>query len=285
MHETESAQTSLSFEFFPPRSPEAVAKLASTCSELTALKPEFFSVTYGAGGSTRDLTLDTVLSVKTQTRVDTAPHLSCVGSSLDDILATLESYSVAGITRLVALRGDMPSGTTGLGELRFASELVAFIRREYGARFHLEVAAYPEVHPQAAGAQADLDHFKEKVDAGADSAITQYFYNPDAYFRFVDSCSAAGIDIPIIAGIMPVTNYTNLKRFSDMCGAEIPRWMLKRLQDFGDDRESLQAFGIDVTTALCERLMDAPVPGFHFYSMNQSQACIAVCSNLGLAGK
>ncbi len=223
MHETESAQTSLSFEFFPPRSPEAVAKLASTCSELTALKPEFFSVTYGAGGSTRDLTLDTVLSVKTQTRVDTAPHLSCVGSSLDDIRATLESYSVAGITRLVALRGDMPSGTTGLGELRFASELVAFIRREYGARFHLEVAAYPEVHPQAAGAQADSrPTLKRKSMPAQIARLPSTSITRTRIFVSLIVAVPPASTSPSLLASCRLPSYTNLKRFSDMCGAEIP---------------------------------------------------------------
>ena len=279
------AATGLSFEFFPPRSPEAVAKLTTTCRELATLTPDFFSVTYGAGGSTRELTLETVVELHRDTGIDGAPHLSCVGSSIADIRTTLERYRAAGITRVIALRGDMPSGTTGLGELRYASELVEFIRSEFGRAMRLEVAAYPEVHPQAAGAKADLDNFKRKVDAGADAAITQYFYNPDAYFRFVDSCRAAAIEIPITAGIMPVTNYTNLKRFSDMCGAEIPRWLLKRLQDFGDDRVSIQAFGIDVTTSLCERLLREQVPGFHFYTMNQYQASVEICANLGLTRK
>ncbi|MCZ6772880.1 MAG: methylenetetrahydrofolate reductase [NAD(P)H] [Proteobacteria bacterium] len=272
----------LSFEFFPPRTPEAAARLETTRRKLTELNPGFFSVTFGAGGSTRDLTLETVLEIRDDTGVDSAPHVSCFGFPIREIRAVLERYRRAGIRRLVALRGDMPSGTTGFGELRFANELVEFIRNETGEVFHIEVAAYPEVHPQSPGASADLENFKRKVDAGANGAITQYFYNPDAYFRFVESCGGAGIDIPIVPGIMPITNYSQLKRFSDMCGAEIPRWILKRLQDFGDDRAAIRAFGVDVTTRLCERLLSEGAPGLHFYTMNQHEASVAVCTNLNL---
>ncbi len=284
MSHAEPQHTALSFEFFPPRTTEAAAKLATTQVRLAALAPEFFSVTFGAGGSTRELTLETVLASRAATAVDGAPHISCVGFRLADIRAVLEQYVAAGIRRLVALRGDMPSGATGAGELRYANELVAFIRRETGDHFHIEVAAYPETHPQAAGASADLDHFKRKVDAGANGAITQYFYNADAYFRFVDRAQAAGITVPIVPGIMPITNYANLRRFSEMCGAEIPRWIAKSLQDFADDRAAIQAFGIEVTTALCARLLAAGVPGLHFYSMNQAEASLAVCANLRLSG-
>ncbi len=283
MPHSDSAALHLSFEFFPPRSPEAVARLVTTRSKLAALGPEFFSVTFGAGGSTRSQTLETVLELREATGVESAPHISCIGFPLAEIRAVLERYREAGIRRLVALRGDMPSGTTGFGELRYANELVAFIRAEFGDTFRIEVAAYPEVHPQAPGAGADLDNFRRKVEAGADGAITQYFYNADAYFRFVEAAEAAGVRVPIVPGVMPVTNYSNLKRFSDMCGAEIPRWILKRLQDFGDDRASIQAFGIDITTRLCERLVSEGAPGLHFYTMNQFEAAVAVCANLDLA--
>ncbi len=272
----------VSFEFFPPRTEEGRARLQLTRARLAALKPEYFSVTFGAGGSTRTLTLETVLELRAETGIDSAPHISCIGFAVNDIVETLERYRDAGITRLVALRGDMPSGTTGFGELRFADELVALIRENFADAFHVEVAAYPEVHPQAVGASADLDNFRRKVDAGADGAITQYFYNPDAYARFIERCRGVGIEIPIVPGIMPITNYSNLKRFSDMCGAEIPRWMMMQLRDFGDDRQAIQSFGIEVGTRLCETLISHGAPGLHFYSMNQHEAAGAICSNLGL---
>lgn len=273
---------SFSCEFFPPRSPEAHAKLATACERLAALAPKFFSVTFGAGGSTRDLTLDTVLRIRAATNIETAPHLSCIGTPLAELREVLQHYRAAGVRRLVVLRGDMPSGTSGFGELRFASELVEFVRRETGSAFHIEVAAYPEFHPQAPSATADLQNFKRKVEAGADSAITQYFYNPDAYFRFVDSCRALGLQIPIVPGIMPILNVTQLARFSEMCGAEIPRWIMKRLHDFGDDRGAIRSFGIEVTTALCARLLENGAPGLHFYTMNQYEATETVCRHLGL---
>lgn len=282
MNMSEQRPAAVSFEFFPPRTPEAVAKLRTTRAALKGLAPEFFSVTFGAGGSTRDLTLETVLATREETGVESAPHVSCIGFPVAEIRAVLERYRAEGIRRLVALRGDLPSGTTGFGELRFANELVAFIRAETGDTFHIEVAAYPEVHPQATGAAADLENFRRKVEAGADSAITQYFYNPDAYFRFVEQCESLGIAIPIVPGVMPIINYSQLKRFSDMCGAEIPRWILMRLRDFGDDRASIRAFGIDVTTQLCARLLEQGAPGLHFYTMNQHEAPHAVCENLGL---
>ena len=284
MNRPENKAGNVSFEFFPPRTHEAVARLETTRRKLAALKPEFFSVTFGAGGSTRDLTLETVLDVRQDTGIDSAPHISCIGFPISDIRKVLERYDDAGIGRLVALRGDMPSGTTGFGELRFANELVEFIRSETGDRFRIEVAAYPEVHPQSQSAESDLDSFKRKVDAGANGAITQYFYNADGYFHFVERCRAAAIEIPIVPGVMPITNYSQLKRFSDMCGAEIPRWILKRLQDFGDDRSSIRAFGVDVTTGLCERLLSGGAPGLHFYTMNQFEASTAICSNLNLLG-
>lgn len=282
MKPANASPPTISFEFFPPRTPEAIGKLQTTRQALTGLAPAFFSVTFGAGGSTRDLTLETVLDLHANTGIDSAPHISCIGFPLESIRAVLARYRESGIKRIVALRGDLPSGTTGFGELRFANELVEFIRRETGDAFYIEVAAYPEVHPQAAGASADLENFKHKVEAGADGAITQYFYNTDAYFRFVDNCAALAIDIPIVPGIMPIINYTQLKRFSDACGAEIPRWIIKRLQDFGDDRPSIRSFGIDVASRLCERLLTEGAPGLHFYTMNQFRASAAVCENVGL---
>ena len=271
-----------SFEFFPPRTAEGRGKMELTRDRLAALNPDFFSVTFGAGGSTRELTLETVLDIIEVTGINAAPHLSCMGFPLEKISAVLQEFLAQGIRRVVALRGDMPSGTTGFGELRYANELVEFIRSETGSAFHIEVAAYPEFHPQSISAEDDLNNFKRKVEAGANSAITQYFYNPDAYFRFVDSCLKIGIDIPIVPGIMPIINYTQLMRFSEMCGAEIPRWIVRRLRDFGDDRISIRAFGIDVTTELCRRLLEQGVPGLHFYTMNQFEASEAIWRNLGI---
>jgi methylenetetrahydrofolate reductase (NADPH) len=271
-----------SFEFFPPRTPEAVGKLQTTRDRLARLKPDFFSVTFGAGGSTRDLTFETVQEIKRATGIDAAPHISCIGTPVTTIREVLQRYKEAGIRQVVALRGDMPSGTVGWGELRYANELVEFIRRETGDWFHIEVAAYPEVHPQAGSAQEDLRNFKRKVDAGADGAITQYFFNPDAYFRFVDDCRRLGITIPITPGVMPITNFTQLMRFSEGCGAEIPRWIQKRMRDFGDDRVSIRRFGIDVTTELCRRLLERGAPGLHIYTMNQHEPAEAIWENLGL---
>ncbi len=273
----------LSFEFFPPRTPEAVGRLELTRARLARFDPAFFSVTFGAGGSTRDLTLETVLAVRAATGIECAPHISCIGTPAAELREILQRYLAHDIKRVVALRGDMPSGLTGFGELRYANELVEFIRRETGRDFHIEVAAYPEFHPQAPTAAADLANFKRKVEAGADSAITQYFFNPDAYFRFVDDCTRMGITIPIVPGIMPITNFSQLARFSDMCGAEIPRWLAKRLRDFGDDRAAIRDFGIDVTTALCARLLERGAPGLHFYTMNQFEALEAVFQRLGLS--
>ncbi len=274
-----------SYEFFPPRTPGAKVKLERTQEKLAALKPKYFSVTFGAGGSTRELTLETVVATTAATGIESAPHISCIGFPLEKIRAVLRTYHASGITRVVALRGDLPSGTTGVGELRHANELVEFIRQETGSLFYIEVAAYPEFHPQSNSAADDLRNFKRKVEAGADSAITQYFYNPDAYFRFVDSALNSGINIPIIPGIMPIINFTELMRFSDMCGTEIPRWIVGRLRDFGDDRASIRAFGIDVTTELCRRLLDQGVPGLHFYTMNQYEASEAIWHNLGMGGR
>ena len=277
-----TSERALSFEFFPPRTTAAAARFATTRDRLAALAPDFFSVTFGAGGSTQEQTLETVLGIMDATGIAAAPHISCVGMTLEKIRTVLAEYRARGIRRIVALRGDLPSGTTGVGELRYANELVAFIREETGDAFHIEVAAYPEFHPQARSAAADLENFRRKVAAGADSAITQYFYNPDAYFRFLDSCEALGIDIPIVPGIMPIINFTQLMRFSDMCGAEIPRWIVHRLRDFGDDRDSIRAFGIDVTTELCRGLLERGAPGLHIYSMNQAAASEAIWQNLGL---
>jgi methylenetetrahydrofolate reductase (NADPH) len=280
--QADGKQTNFSIEFFPPRSPEAQDRFEVARDKLAELKPSFFSVTFGAGGSTREKTLETVTAITEATGIEGVPHLSCIGYPLQNIRSVLEQYKSKGIRRIVALRGDMPSGTTGVGELRYANELVELIRKETGSTFHIEVAAYPEFHPQAISAAVDLQNFKRKVDAGADSAITQYFYNPDAYFRFIDSCNSLGIDIPIVPGIMPITNVTQLIRFSEMCGAEIPRWIVSRLRDFGDDRASIRAFGIDVTTELCRRLLEQGVSGLHIYSMNQYQAATAVWHNLGI---
>jgi len=272
-----------SFEFFPARTPEAVIKLETTFACLAKLNPDYFSVTFGAGGSTREPTFATVKNISEKTTIEAAPHISCMGVMTEEILEVLETYRSAGITKLVALRGDMPSGSAGgSGQLRYANELVEFIRKETGDHFHIEVAAYPEFHPQAANASEDLMNFKRKVDAGANGAVTQYFYNPDAYFRFVDSCEKLGIDIPIVAGVMPIINCSSLVRFSEACGAEIPRWILKRLQEFGDDRPAIREFGIDVTTELCDHLLSGGAPGIHFYTMNQSAASEAIWNNLNL---
>ena len=273
-----------SFEFFPARTPESVVKLATTFGRLAKLKPDYFSVTFGAGGSTREPTFETVKNIREKTEIDTAPHISCMGVTTDEILEVLESYRSVGINKLVTLRGDLPSGSAGgSGQLRYANELVEFIRKETGDHFHIEVAAYPEFHPQASNASEDLRNFKRKVDAGANGAVTQYFYNPDAYFRFVDSCEKLGIDIPIVAGVMPIINCSQLVRFSEACGAEIPRWILKRLQEFGDDRPAIREFGIDVTTELCDHLLSGGAPGIHFYTMNQSAASEAIWNNLNLS--
>jgi methylenetetrahydrofolate reductase (NADPH) len=271
-----------SMEFFPPKTPEGAEKLRVTREELGKLNPAYFSVTFGAGGSTQEGTLDTVLEIK-RAGFDAAPHLSCISSSKTEIRELLNTYKSNNIKRIVALRGDMPSGTGGArGELRYANELVAFIREETDDHFKLEVAAYPEFHPQAASASDDLNNFKRKVDAGANSAITQYFYNVDSYFRFVEAVEKLGINIPIIPGIMPITNYKMLARFSDACGAEIPRWLRWRLQDFADDVEGLRAFGMDVTTKICEDLLAGGAPGLHFYTMNQVGPTKTLFERLGL---
>ncbi|WEF32392.1 methylenetetrahydrofolate reductase [NAD(P)H] [Pseudoduganella chitinolytica] len=268
-----------SIEFFPPKTAEGAEKLRATRAKLSELHPKYFSVTFGAGGTTQQGTLDTVLEILAAGE-DAAPHLSCVGGTRESIRAILDQYKSHGIRRLVALRGDLPSGYGAAGEFRYASELVEFIRAETGDWFRIEVAAYPEVHPQAKSPQADLDAFVRKVNAGADAAITQYFYNADAYFQFVEQAHKAGVTVPIVAGIMPITNTTQLMRFSDMCGAEIPRWVRLKLSSFGDDTASIKAFGLDVVTALCERLLAGGAPGLHFYSMNQVAPTMALWQRL-----
>ncbi|HEU4852412.1 MAG TPA: methylenetetrahydrofolate reductase [NAD(P)H] [Telluria sp.] len=268
-----------SIEFFPPKTPEGAEKLRTACAKLAELKPKYFSVTYGAGGSTQQGTLATVLEIM-QAGHEAAPHLSCVGGSRESLRAVLAEYKASGIRRVVALRGDLPSGYGGAGELRYANELVEFIRAETGDWFHIEVAAYPEMHPQARSPQDDLKNFERKVKAGANAAITQYFYNADAYFEFVDNARKLGIEVPIVAGIMPITNYTQLMRFSEMCGAEIPRWVRLKLASFGDDSASIKAFGLDVVSSLCERLLKGGAPGLHFYSMNQAAATTAIWQRL-----
>jgi methylenetetrahydrofolate reductase (NADPH) len=270
-----------SFEFFPPKTPEGVEKLRRVRKQLAQLKPEFFSVTFGAGGSTHDRTLETVLEIQADGS-NAAPHLSCIGSTRENVGAVLQKYRDSGIKHIVALRGDLPSGTYGVGEFRYANELVEFIRAETGDHFQIEVAAYPEFHPQARSARENLQHFKGKVDAGANAAITQYFFNADAYFNFVDECQAMNITIPIVPGIMPVNNFSQLARFSDACGAEIPRWIRLKMQSYGDDAASIRAFGLDVVCALCDRLLSQGAPGLHFYTLNQAGATSTIWQRLGL---
>ena len=270
----------ISIEFFPPQTPEGIEKLRKVRGELASLNPQFFSVTYGAGGSTRERTFAVVKEIAAE-GFDAAPHLSCIGSTRESIREILAEYNEAGIKRIVALRGDLPSGMAKTGEFRYANELVEFIRAETGNHFSLEVAAYPEWHPQARSPKDDLDAFVRKVKAGANSAITQYFYNADAYFHFVDEAKARGVDIPIIPGIMPIAGFTKLARFSDACGADIPRWMRKKFESFGDDSDSIRAFGLDVVTELCERLLKGGAPGLHFYCMNQSALTTEICRRLG----
>jgi len=274
-------QKSFSFEFFPPKTPEGAEKLRVVRDKLAALKPNYFSVTFGAGGSTQQGTLDTVLEI-IRAGQQAAPHLSCIGSTRASIREILKSYKSHGIQHIVALRGDMPSGMQSAGEFRYANELIEFIRSETADHFFIEVAVYPEFHPQARDPETDLLNFKRKVDAGANSAITQYFFNPDAYFSFVNDAQRLGVTIPIIPGIMPITNYKQLARFSDLCGAEIPRWIRKRLEGFGDDLASLRAFGEDVVTELCGNLLESGAPGLHFYTMNQAEATLALYKRLGL---
>ena len=277
-----SSPIPISFEFFPPKTPEGAFKLLTVRQELYALKPQFFSVTYGAGGSTQDGTLQQVQSIL-QDGFDAAPHFSCIGTTREIVREQLAAFKAAGIGRMVALRGDLPSGHGTFGEFRYASELVECIRQESGEHFHIEVGCYPEVHPQAKSPQADVQAYVTKVKAGANSAITQYFFNSDAYFRFVDEAYKLGADIPVVPGIMPITSSSQLMRFSDGCGAEIPRWIRLRLQAFGDDSASIKAFGLEVVSDLCEQLRNGGAPGLHFYTMNQSTAVTAICRNLDIA--
>jgi methylenetetrahydrofolate reductase (NADPH) len=272
-----------SFEFFPPKTPEGADKLRAVRNRLAEVKPAFFSVTFGAGGSTKEGTWNTVTEIAAA-GLEVAPHISCIGTTRASVRDLLGAYRDRGIKRLVALRGDLPSGAAGgAGDFRYASELVEFIRGETGDWFHIEVAAYPEFHPQARSPADDLANFARKVKAGANSAITQYFYNSDAYFRFVEDVRALGVEVPIVPGIMPITNYTQLARFSDACGAEIPRWVRLKLQSYGDDRESIRGFGLDVVTDLCEQLLAVEAPGLHFYTMNQAEPTLALWDRLGLS--
>jgi methylenetetrahydrofolate reductase (NADPH) len=277
---TESAKQ-YSAEFYPPRTPEASAKLRAARAQLAQLKPAFFSVTFGAGGSTREGTLATVLEICGE-GIEGAPHISCVGGSRASLRAVLEEYKGHGIRHLVALRGDLPSGSSDVGDFRYASDLVAFIRQETGDWFHIDVAAYPEYHPQARNAEDDLANFERKVKAGADSAITQYFFNPDAYWHFVDACAARGVTVPIVPGIMPILSASGLARFSDNCGAEIPRWIRRKLESYGDDHASVRAFGLDVVTALCAGLIEDGAPGLHFYTLNSAALTTTIWHRLGL---
>ena len=278
---TENTRRLLSLEFFPPRTPEGIEKLRATRRQLAQLNPEFCSVTFGAGGSTRDGTLATVLEFRAE-GLDGVPHISCMGGSRQSLGEVLASYQAHGIRHVVALRGDLPSGAVDAGDFTFASELVAFIRQETGDWFHIDVAAYPEYHPQARSPQDDLTAFKRKIDAGADSAITQYFYNADAYWHFVDAAQAAGITVPIVPGIMPISSFTKLARFSDACGAEIPRWIRKRFEGYGDDVASIRAFGLDVVTSLADGLLARGAPGLHFYTLNQAALTTTIWQRLGL---
>ena len=270
----------LSVEFFPPQTSEGAEKLRATWTKLASLKPSFFSVTFGAGGSTQDRTYETVEEIRAA-GLPAAPHLSCIGSTKARIREILQRYQAAGIDRIVALRGDLPSGMAEPGELRHANELVAFIRQETGDWFDIEVAAYPEYHPQAKSPRDDLLNFKRKAEAGANAAITQFFYNADAYERFVANARAEGITIPIIPGIMPIASFSKLSRFADTCGAEIPRWMRKQFESYGDDAESIRAYGLDVVTALCERLIQIGAPGLHFYTLNQASLTTEIVKRLG----
>lgn len=271
----------LSFEFFPPKTPEGVEKLRATREKLAALKPKFFSVTFGAGGSTRDRTLETVLEIQ-RSGSEAAPHLSCIGSTKENIREILNTYKASGIRHMVALRGDLPSGMADPGEFRYANELVEFVRLETGDWFNIEVAAYPEIHPQAKNAQADLEAFARKAKAGANAAITQYFFTADAYFRFVEEARGLGVDMPIVPGIMPISNFATLARFSDACGADIPRWIRKRMEGYGDDAEAIRALGADIVTALCEKLLAGGAPGLHFYTLNNAKPTMEIWQRLGL---
>ena len=277
------SEPTFSFELFPPKTPEGMDKLKVQVERLNAVGPRYFSCTYGAAGSTRERTFETVSWLRSQ-GLETAPHLACIGSDRAEVGEILDYYRSHDIRRIVALRGDLPSGMGAgpSGDFRYANELVAFIRAQHGDWFHIEVAAYPEVHPQAASAAKDLEHFRRKVEAGADAAITQYFYNADAYFAFVDACTRMGLQVPVVPGIMPITNFTQLARFSDACGAEIPRWIRRRMEGLGDDIEEIRAFGHQVVLDLCRRLLAGGAPGLHFYTMNQAPPSLALWRDLGL---
>jgi methylenetetrahydrofolate reductase (NADPH) len=283
MTDTNVITRTFSFELFPPKTAKGFENMQAAVNELNAVEPEFFSITYGAGGSTQDRTFATVAWLR-ESGIETAPHLSCIGSGREEIEQILQHYQAQGVKRIVALRGDLPSGMGlgGLGEFNYANELVAFIRAEFTDQFYIEVAAYPEFHPQASKPDADMDNFKRKVEAGANSAITQYFYNADAYFYFLDDCAKRNIDIPIVPGVMPITNFVQLARFSDSCGAEIPRWLRKRLESFGDDLVSIRSYGAEVVSRLCEQLLTGGAPGLHFYTMNKAEPTLQVWRNLGL---
>lgn len=276
---------SYSFEFFPSKTPAGTESLALVSDELATLKPNFFSVTYGAGGTTQDATIETVLSTQKRTGIKTAPHLSCVGSEKSQIRDLLTLYMEKGVSRIVALRGDLPSGMRDIGDFHYANDLVEFIRKETGDHFQIEVAAYPEKHPQSKSYDEDIENFGLKVKAGADRAITQYFFNADAYFHFVDKLQKMQIDIPVLPGIMPITNFTQMARFSDAIGAEIPRWLRKQFESYGDDQESIQQLGNEFITKMCQELLDQGSPGLHFYSMNKVEPCKTIWNNLGLSNK
>lgn len=277
-------QKNFSCEFFPPKTEQGMEKLFVTAETLKqTINPKFFSVTFGAGGSTRDNTFDAVRKIQQKTGSEVAPHLSCIGSTKEQLKEILDDYRQQGVKRIVALRGDMPSGTVSRGDFNYANELVSFIRSNYNDHFHIEVAAYPETHPQAQSAIKDLEFFKNKVDAGANSAMTQYFYNIDSYYYFVDACEKLGLDLPVVPGIMPITNYSNLSRFSEMCGAEIPKWLRRKLESYADDTDSIKDFGTEFVTAMCEKLLDMGAPGLHFYTLNQSEASLKIWNNLKLS--
>ena len=277
----ETSARKFSFEFFPPKTPEGSAKLREVVKQLAQFQPTFFSVTFGAGGSTQEGTLATVLDIRAAGHA-AAPHISCIGSTRENIREVIHAYKDAGIKHTVALRGDLPSGMAVAGEFRHAIDLVKFIREETGEHFHIEVAAYPECHPQARNSQEDLKHFVAKIKAGADAAMTQYFYNPDAYFHFAEQVQAMGVSVPIVPGIMPIASFTQLARFSDACGAEIPRWVRRKMEGYGDDSASIRAFGLDIVTDLCARLLEGGAPGLHFYTLNQAGLCSTVWQRLGI---
>ncbi len=276
---------SISFEFFPPKSLEGKEKLSSTAARLAEVSPQFFSVTFGAGGSTREGTIETVSSLKVHTAIPVAPHLACIGASREEMAAMIRHYQTLGIQRLVALRGDLPSGMGQSGEFRYASELVEFIRETTGDHFHIEVAAYPEFHPQARNAPNDVLNLKKKIEAGANSAITQYFFNPDAYFNFLDYCAEFGVTLPIIPGIMPIAQFSKLQHFSNLCGAEIPRWISERFAAYADDPESARKFGFEVVHELCRQLIAGGAPGLHFYTLNHDEICLELLRELDLPSR